>query len=123
MGVITSDIRRGKFKPVYLLHGEESFLRDEKAQELVDAAVDKDLLDFNYTMFRGSEADISTIGSAIMAPPMLSARRVVMIKDIDSVSKDNQKLISAAMERMPKTTLLILVASSIDKELHSLRLS
>ena len=115
LGVITSDIRRGKFKQVYLLYGEESFLRDAKAQELVDAVIDKDLLDFNYTMFRGSEAGISTIGSAIMAPPVLSTRRLVMIKDVDSVSPDNQKLISAALERMPKTTLVILVASAIDQ--------
>lgn len=115
LGVITSDIRRGEFKPVYLLYGEEGFLRDAKARELVEAVVDKDLLDFNCTVFRGSESDISSIGSAIMAPPVFSTRRVVLIWDLDSFSEDNRKSISAALNRMPDTTVVVLVASTIDK--------
>lgn len=115
MNVISSDIRKGEYKPVYLLYGEEGFLRDEKVRELADAAVDKELFDFNYTAFRGSEADLSDIGSAIMAPPVLSARRVVVIWDLDSFSEDNRKSISAALDRMPRTTVVILVASTIDR--------
>ena len=115
MNVITSDIKRGNYKPVYLLYGEERFLRDSKVQELVDAAIDKDLLDFNFSAFHWPEADISTIGSAIMAPPMLSKRRVVVIWDLDSFPEDNKRSISAALVRMPETTLVILVADSIDR--------
>lgn len=115
MDVIASDIRRGEFKPVYLLYGEEGFLRDAKARELADRVVDNDLSDFNYTVFRGAEADISTIGSAIMAPPLFSGRRVVLIWDLDSFSEDNRKSINAALTRMPDTTVVVLVASTIDQ--------
>jgi DNA polymerase III delta subunit len=73
LDVIVSDIRRGQFKPVYLLYGEESFLRDHRARELAEAVVDKELEDFNCTEFRASETDAATIGSAIMAAPVLSA--------------------------------------------------
>ena len=99
---------------MYLLYGEEGFLRDRRARELADAVVDKDLADFNYTVFRGSEADISSIGSAIMAPPVLSGRRVVVIWDIDDFSEDKRKSIAGALTRMPDTTVVVLVASGID---------
>jgi DNA polymerase-3 subunit delta len=114
LDVIASDIRRREYKPVYLLYGEEGFLRDRRARELADAVVDKDLADFNYTVFRGSEADISSIGSAIMAPPVLSGRRVVVIWDIDDFSEDKRKSIAGALTRMPDTTVVVLVASGID---------
>ncbi len=115
LDVITMDIKRGEFKPVYLLYGDEEFLRDAKARELADAVVDKDFSEFNYTAFRGGESDISNIGSAIMAPPMLSTRRVVLIWDLDNFSEDNRKSISRALDRMPDTTVVILVASTLDQ--------
>jgi DNA polymerase-3 subunit delta len=115
LDVITSDIRRGQYKSAYLLYGEEGFLRDERARELADAVVDKDLQDFNCTEFHGSEVDISSIGSAIMAPPVLSERRVVLIWDLDEFSEDNRKSIARALVRMPDTTVVVIVASTIDQ--------
>ena len=115
MDVIVSDIRRGQFKPVYLLYGEESFLRDHRARELAEAVVDKELKDFNCTEFRASETDAATIGSAIMAAPVLSDKRAVVIWDLQDLSDDDRKILAKALERMPDTTVLVIVASTIDK--------
>ena len=71
MDVRVSDIRRGQFIPVYLLYREESFLRDHRARELAEAVVDKELKDFNCIEFRSSESDAATIGSGILAAPVL----------------------------------------------------
>ena len=114
MGIITRDIKRQEFKPVYLLYGEEEFLRNQRAKELADAVVEKDLMDFNYTVFNGLESDISNIGVAIMAPPVFSLRRVVLIWDANELSEDERKIIAAVLSKMPSTTVLILVASNID---------
>ncbi|NLS44472.1 MAG: DNA polymerase III subunit delta [Firmicutes bacterium] len=115
MDVITGDIRRGKYKPVYLLYGEEDFLRDIRARELIDAVVDRDLMDFNCTVFHGPESDISNIGSAIMALPVLSDKRIVIIWDLDSFPEDHRKIIALALDKMPDTTVVVLVASEIDR--------
>ena len=79
MDVIVSDIRRGQFKPVYLLYGEESFLRDHRARELAEAVVDKDK-DFNCAEFRASETD-ATLSVPLLAAPVLSDKRAVVIWD------------------------------------------
>ena len=75
MDVIASDIRRREFKPVYLLYGEEGFLRDRRARELADAVVDKDLADFASATarraFRIPESLISRISLNNPADPIL----------------------------------------------------
>ena len=40
-------IRERKFAPVYYLHGEDDFLKDEAVRALVDAVVDPATRDFN----------------------------------------------------------------------------
>ena len=45
---IKEDMKKGEYKSVYLLYGEEAFLRDYYKKALTGKLLDPDLADFNY---------------------------------------------------------------------------
>ncbi|MFZ5925133.1 MAG: DNA polymerase III subunit delta [Bacillota bacterium] len=116
MDEIANEKRMNKFKPVYLLYGDEEYLREAAAKEIVDACLDQDERDFNYTVFRAAEAQVSTIATAIMSPPAFGARRVVVVRGFDDLPADDQKALVAAIQRMPETSLVILLAKTVDEK-------
>lgn len=116
MDEIANVKRMKKLKPVYLLYGDEEYLRDAAAKEIVDACLDQDERDFNYTVFRAPETQVSTIATAIMSPPAFGAKRVVLVRGFDELPADDQKALAAAIRRMPETSLVILLAKTVDEK-------
>ncbi len=114
-GDVASDMRSGRPRPVYLLYGDEEYLRDEAASKIVDACLDPDMRDFNYSAFRAGDADVTCMAAALMSPPAFGERRVVVVRGFDELSSDQQKSLVGALERMPRTSVAILVAACVDE--------
>ena len=74
-------LQQGDFAPVYLLHGEDDFLKDRALRHLTDAAVDPGLRDFNLEVRRGGDLDAETLGALLGTPPMMADRRVLVVRD------------------------------------------
>jgi DNA polymerase-3 subunit delta len=98
------------FDPVYFLYGEDDYLKDARARELVEAAVDPATRDFNLELRRGAELDAELLDSVLGTPPMLAERRVVVIRDVDKLKKDARALLLRYLERPAPDTVLILTA-------------
>lgn len=82
---LMKDLKAKKFKPVYLLEGEEDFFIDQAA-----AFFEKDLLtetekEFNLTIFYGRDADWAGVVNACRRYPMFSDRQVVIVKEAQSM--------------------------------------
>ncbi|MDI7248026.1 MAG: DNA polymerase III subunit delta [Bacillota bacterium] len=114
-GEVANDIRTGRLKQVYLLYGEEEYLRDASAKRIVDASLEPDTRDFNYAVFRAGEADVASVASAIMSPPAFAERRVVVFRGFDEISADQQRSLVGALQRMPRTSRVVLIATSVDE--------
>nr|WP_202406033.1 DNA polymerase III subunit delta [Hufsiella ginkgonis] len=76
-----SDLKAGKYKPVYLLHGEEPYYVD-----LVSDYIEKNVLSdgekgFNQTVLYGRDTDVQTILNAAKRYPMMSDYQVVIVKE------------------------------------------
>jgi DNA polymerase-3 subunit delta len=97
------------FDPVYFLYGEDDYLKDARARELVEAAVDPATRDFNLELRRGAELDAETLDSLLGTPPMLAERRVVVIRDVDKLRKDARALLLRYLDQPAPDTVLILV--------------
>ena len=100
------------FEPVYFFHGEDDYLKDARTRDLVEAAVDPATRDFNLELRRGSELDAETLDALLGTPPMLAARRVVVIRDVDKLRKDARALLLRYLEHPARDTVLVLVAPS-----------
>ena len=98
------------FDPVYFFFGEDDYLKDARARDMVEAAIDPATRDFNLEIRRGGELDAETLDSLLSTPPMLAARRVVVVRDVDKLKKDARALLLRHLERPPADLVLILVA-------------
>ena len=88
---IISDWKKGNFKPVYWLEGDEPYFIDQ----LVDFAEHKILTEnqaeFNLTVFYGRDADWTSVINACRRYPMFSERQVVLLKEAQHM-KDLDRL-------------------------------
>ncbi len=78
---IISDIKKGAFKPVYWLEGEETFFIDQ----VIDYAEEKILpaseASFNLTVFYGRDTAWADVLNACRRYPMFAEKQVVIIKE------------------------------------------
>src|SRR5262249_51368284 len=111
-------LKQDAVSPVYILFGDESFLRDRAALEIVNRSFHPtDLRDFNYDEF--SLNDRQGIGAAIAAAeqlPMMSAKRAVKVCDIrvsatsarDTLRESDEEILASYLVNPSESTVLIL---------------
>ena len=78
---ILKDLKARKYKPVYLLHGEEPYFID-----LISNYVEHELLSpaergFNQTVFYGKDTDMMAVLNAAKRYPMMADYQVVLVKE------------------------------------------
>jgi len=78
---LLKDIRARKFKPVYLLHGEESYYIDLIADALESTVLTDAEKGFNQTVLYGKDTDLITILNTAKRYPMMSEYQVVLVKE------------------------------------------
>ena len=75
------EIESGKFRPVYLLHGEEPFFSDVVAEALERHVVEESMRDFNLTVVYGREATVDQVLEAARRFPMMAERQLVVVRE------------------------------------------
>ncbi len=104
--------KSGTPDPVYLLHGDNEFLKDEKARALIDQLADPATRDFNLDVLRGGDADAGRVANALDALPVMAERRVVVIRDFSSLKKDAMGVLTKYLEHPAPDTVVVLVAAA-----------
>jgi DNA polymerase III subunit delta len=90
-----TQIRERAFSSAYLFWGDDEWRKDAALRELLRGAVDEASRDFNLDQLRGSDLDADDVGTMLGTPPMMAARRVVVIRDVGGMKKGAR----AALER------------------------
>ncbi|HEX8249115.1 MAG TPA: DNA polymerase III subunit delta [Pyrinomonadaceae bacterium] len=121
---LRNQLIRGEIAPVYLLFGEETYLRDLAAKTIVDRALnDSSLREFNETAFSLADSKIEYALSAAEQMPMISSRRVVKITEVvvsgtgkkDSLKEEDETVLMRYLARPSETSVVIFVANELDK--------
>lgn len=86
---------RGEFLPVYLLLGEERYLRDQLVEKLRSRVLAGGIVGLNDDEFRAGEAEISAVLGAVRTPPMMGPRRWVKLGQLESWETKGKKSDSA----------------------------
>lgn len=105
LGVL-SDIKKGIFKPVYLLMGEEPYFIDVITDAIIENALDDSERDFNQTILYGNEAEVSYVINAAKRYPMMAPRQLIVIKEVQNMDKIDA-LIYYVQELQPATVLVL----------------
>lgn len=96
---IMKDLKAGNYKPVYYLHGEESYYIDKIADYIAEHALQPEERDFNQTVFFGNDATASQIADTCRRYPMMAERQVVIVKEAQNLKN------TEALEKYLKTPL------------------
>lgn len=78
---VLSDIKKGKIRPVYLLHGEEEYLIAEALEEIIAAIVPAADRDLNLFTLTGGPDETDRLSTTLVLSPLLSGRKLVVVRD------------------------------------------
>lgn len=113
MKMLMEDIKNSKFKRVYLLTGEEVYLRNQYKKRLRNALLDpEDTMNASY--FEGKGINPREIIDLAETMPFFADRRVIMIED-SGFAKNACPELADYIPEIPESTCIILVESEVDK--------
>jgi DNA polymerase-3 subunit delta len=105
-------ITSGTFERAYLLHGDNDFLKDAAARQIIDRAVDPGVRDFNVEVRRGGDVDAEAMESLLGTPPMMADRRVVVLRDVGALKKPARAALDRYLANPAPDAILVLVAAA-----------
>lgn len=112
MRAFKTALEQGTPDAVYLLHGDNEFLKNEKVRELIDRLVDSATRDFNFEQLRAGDVDGARLSAALDGLPLMAPRRVVVLQDVGSLKKDPRAALDRYLARPASDTVLAIVATA-----------
>ncbi|MBR3397657.1 MAG: DNA polymerase III subunit delta [Lachnospiraceae bacterium] len=110
---IAEDIKSGEFNKLYLLFGEEAYLRKLYLSRLL-TALGAEEGDMNFTRFSGRNTKEDDIISICDTMPFFAERRVVLVDGAELFKEKHEKL-TEYLKELPDFVTLILNEESADK--------
>src|SRR5688500_5656513 len=113
-------LKGGTFDGAYYICGEDDSQKEDATKQLIAAAVEPGMRDFNVEVHRAQELDARSLDAALSALPMLADRRVVVIRDSGALKKDPRKTLERYLANPSPDVMVLLVESSggkTDKDL------
>ncbi len=105
---IMLDLRAGKFKPVYVLHGEESFFIDRIAEEIEHLALQEHERDFNQSILYARDVDADTVKDTCLRFPMMAERQLVIVRELNTWRIDQVEKLEPYLAKPTPSTILVL---------------
>lgn len=109
---VWANIKAGKFEPVYLLQGEETYYIDLISDYIELNALSDSEKGFNQVVVYGKDVTVATILTHAKRFPMMSEKQVVIVKeaqDIQDLQKETgtKLLLSYLSNPLPSTILVL----------------
>lgn len=113
MKQISEDIKQGNFKQVYLLYGEERYLRRQYRERLQKALCSEgDTMNTHF--YEGKDISVGEIIDLAETMPFLAQRRVIFISSSGLFKSGGEKMAEYLAEPN-ETTYFVFTESEIDK--------
>ena len=113
MKTIDEDIKSGQFKRVYLLFGEEAYLKHQYKRKLKQALVASDDT-MNFSSFEGKDTNPKAIIDLAETLPFFADRRLILIEN-SGFFKNSCERLAEYLPKTPSTTHFIFVEDEVDK--------
>lgn len=110
---INNDIKSGNFQPVYLLYGEERYLRKQYKDKLKNALGDPDDTMNNHS-YEGKNVPVGEIIDLAETLPFFAPRRVILIEN-SGLFKSGGEQMAEYLNGQNESTVFIFVESEVDK--------
>lgn len=109
---ITDDIKSGNIKKLYLIYGDEAYLRKQYKDMLKKAIVGDDDMNFNY--YEGKDINIKALIDQAETMPFFAEKRLIMVENSGLLKAGGDEL-NDYLKEIPETTYFVIVESEADK--------
>lgn len=113
MKTIQEDIKTGNFKQIYLLFGEEAYLKQQYKQNLVKA-LNPDGDTMNFSRYEGKGIEVKGIIDLCETMPFFAEHRVVLMED-SGFFKNKCEELAEYIKELPDYVILIFAETDVDK--------
>lgn len=103
---ILADLKAGKYKNIYLLHGDEPYFIDTLVAWMEHHLLSEDAQAFNQTIVYGKDVDYKAIIDEARQYPLMSDKRVIIVKEAQEM-KTLKDLSDYAKRPVPHTILVL----------------
>lgn len=116
---LKKQIKSGEFSRLYIIYGNEGYLKQFYANNICSKAVDKDFEDFNRKKLDGKDTNLNEIYDCISAFPMMSEYTCTLVKDfpLNNFIGDRAKVDSefeSIISDIPESSILVFWMDTID---------
>ena len=112
MKVISDDIKKGEFKSVYLLYGEEEYLKKQYRDRLKKAIAGDDTM--NYSYYDSDNASVKDIIDVCETLPFFAQKRLVIMENTGFLKSSNDEL-ADYIKHIPDYLVIVMVEKDVDK--------
>lgn len=109
-------MRDRSFERVYYFRGDDDFLKESTARELVTAVLDPSTRDFNLELIRGDETSAEALDTALLTPPMFADRRMIVVRDVHALKKDARAALDRYLGNPAADVVLLLIDPAGEKD-------
>jgi DNA polymerase-3 subunit delta len=104
----------GKQQPVYLILGDESFLKERIIAALVKRFLTAEGREFDFVTIYGDETSGSEIVENADSMPFISDYRIVIVRDFEMLKQSDQDALLPYLSSPSETTILIIASEKMD---------
>ena len=114
MKSLNEDLKTGQLKQVYLLYGEENYLKRQYKERLTKAIFpDGDTM--NYAYYEGKGVDIKEVIDLAETLPFFAERRLIVFENTGFFKSAAGADLADYVKEMPETTRFLFVENEVDK--------
>ena len=110
--IMRDTLKRGVFDGAYYICGEDDFQKEDAMKQLIAAAIEPGMRDFNMEVRRAQDVDAKSLDAALSAVPMMSDRRVIVIRDVSGMRKEPRKILDRYLQKSSPDVMVLLVETS-----------
>ena len=113
MKSLNEDLKTGQFKQIYLLYGEEEYLKKQYKERFVKAMLPGgDTM--NISIFHGKGTDLREVMDISETLPFFAERRLIVMENT-GVFKNAAPEFADYLKKLPDTTFMIFLEEELDK--------
>ena len=109
---INNDIKTGQLKHVYLLYGEEAYLRKQYKDRLKSAIVGDDTMNYHY--YEGKDISVGEIIDLAETMPFFAERRLIILEN-SGLFKSGGEELASYLSKQPETSYFVFAEREVDK--------
>ena len=113
MQQLIQDLKNQTYKQMYLLYGEEDYLRKQYRDKLKDALVSPDDT-MNYHYYEGKDINVGEIIDLAETLPFFADRRVIILEN-SGLCKSGGDALAEYLKQPAESVVIILVETQTDK--------